>query len=394
MNSAIITDQHLDGRKGSQAFWDFFLKFYNEVFFPTLEKNNIKILFDLGDTFDNRKQIDFLAWDRIKKNYYDRLQEMGVQIHMIVGNHTAYYKNTNRVNTPTLLLDCYDNITIYDEICDIDVLGNTITMIPWINSENQFKVMNHLENTKSEVLMGHWDNYFYNKNNYFLYHRSSDNRFVYIPYDMDNTFGIQWGVPDIQKRNIHAWGNLSSSKSPLTYKILGITRWKMAYEQEIRDLIDDAYDTDSLFSIIDNHKTIVSTAIAADPYFKATWPSDYGFTVSDWQQSDTKAWGNHVSFGVKPFISERTTTALQQMIYPSETVKFSGKNLGIYPNPANDRVYSPAFAGKTICIYHTTGTLVKKIKSVSSEISVADLSVGTYIIDVQSIGKTILLIRH
>ena len=155
MNSAIITDQHLDGRKGSQAFWDFFLKFYNEVFFPTLEKNNIKILFDLGDTFDNRKAIDFLAWDRIKKNYYDRLHEMGIQVHMIVGNHTAYYKNTNRVNTPTLLLDCYDNITIYDEICDIDVLGNTITMVPWINSENQFKVMNHLENTKSEVLMGH-----------------------------------------------------------------------------------------------------------------------------------------------------------------------------------------------------------------------------------------------
>jgi hypothetical protein len=155
MNSAIITDQHLDGRKGSQAFWEFFLKFYNDVFFPTLEKNNIKILFDLGDTFDNRKQIDFLAWDRIKKNYYDRLHEMGIQVHMIVGNHTAYYKNTNRVNTPTLLLDCYDNITIYDEICDIDVLGNTITMVPWINSENQFKVMNHLENTKSEVLMGH-----------------------------------------------------------------------------------------------------------------------------------------------------------------------------------------------------------------------------------------------
>jgi DNA repair exonuclease SbcCD nuclease subunit len=155
MNSAIITDQHLDGRKGSQAFWEFFLKFYDDVFFPTLEKNNIKILFDLGDTFDNRKNIDFLAWDRIKKHYYDRLQELGIQVHMIVGNHTAYYKNTNRVNTPQLLLHSYENITVYDEICDIDVLGNTITMVPWINSENQFKVMNHLENTKSEVLMGH-----------------------------------------------------------------------------------------------------------------------------------------------------------------------------------------------------------------------------------------------
>lgn len=155
MNSAIITDQHLDGRKGSQAFWDFFMKFYDDVFFPTLEKNNIKILFDLGDTFDNRKSIDFAAWDRIKKYYYDRLQELEIEVHMIVGNHTAYYKNTNKVNTPSLLLHCYDNIHIYDEICDIDVLGNTITMIPWINSENYVNVVNHLENTKSKVLMGH-----------------------------------------------------------------------------------------------------------------------------------------------------------------------------------------------------------------------------------------------
>lgn len=155
MNSAIITDQHLDGRKNSQAFWEFFLKFYDEVFFPTLEEKNIKILFDLGDTFDNRKSIDFAAWDRIKKHYYDRLRDLGIQVHMIVGNHTAYYKNTNRVNTPNLLLSSYDNITIYDEVCDIDVLGNTITMVPWINAENQGKVMAHLQATKSEVLMGH-----------------------------------------------------------------------------------------------------------------------------------------------------------------------------------------------------------------------------------------------
>ena len=112
-------------------------------------------MFDLGDTFDNRKSIDFAAWDRIKKNYYDRLQDLGVHIHMIVGNHTAYYKNTNRINTPHVLLNSYDNISIYDEICDIDVLGNTITMVPWINSENQSKVMSHLQNTKTQVLMGH-----------------------------------------------------------------------------------------------------------------------------------------------------------------------------------------------------------------------------------------------
>ena len=38
---------------------------------------------------------------------------------MIIGNHTAYYKNTNRINTPELLLDrAFDNIEIITEIQD------------------------------------------------------------------------------------------------------------------------------------------------------------------------------------------------------------------------------------------------------------------------------------
>lgn len=155
MTIALITDQHLDGRKNSQIFWDYFLKFYENVFFPTLKKYNVKTLIDLGDTFDNRKGIDLAAWYRIKRNYYDTLAAMGVSVHMIVGNHTAYYKNTNKINTPELLLETYDNINIYSEVEDIIIDGRKITMLPWINSENQSQVLNHLEQTNSKVIMGH-----------------------------------------------------------------------------------------------------------------------------------------------------------------------------------------------------------------------------------------------
>lgn len=155
MTIALITDQHLDGRKNSQIFWDYFLKFYENVFFPTLKKYNVKTVIDLGDTFDNRKGIDLAAWYRIKKNYYDVLHSMGVTVHMIVGNHTAYYKNTNKINTPELLLENYDNILVYSEVEDIIVDGRKITMLPWINSENQEQVSKYLQQTTSEVVMGH-----------------------------------------------------------------------------------------------------------------------------------------------------------------------------------------------------------------------------------------------
>ena len=59
MKIALITDQHLDGRKGSLPFWNYFQKFYDNVFFPTLEKEGVNTIIDLGDTFDNRKSMDY-----------------------------------------------------------------------------------------------------------------------------------------------------------------------------------------------------------------------------------------------------------------------------------------------------------------------------------------------
>ena len=59
MKIAIITDQHFGARKNSKLFHDYFLKFYNDIFFPTLEREGITTVIDMGDTFDIRKSIDF-----------------------------------------------------------------------------------------------------------------------------------------------------------------------------------------------------------------------------------------------------------------------------------------------------------------------------------------------
>ena len=155
MTVALITDQHLDGRKGSIAFWEYFQKFYDEVFFPTLEKHNIKTVIDLGDTFDNRKGIDFNVWSRVRQYYCQRLEDMGVFVHMILGNHCVYYKNTNEINSPELLLKDFSNIEIYahPEVVMID--GAKILMLPWINTSNYEETMKWINDTSAEIAMGH-----------------------------------------------------------------------------------------------------------------------------------------------------------------------------------------------------------------------------------------------
>ena len=155
MKVAIITDQHFGARKNSKLFHDYFLKFYNDVFFPTLEEYGITTVVDMGDTFDSRKGIDFSALSWAKDNYYDRLQEMGVKVHTIVGNHTAYYKNTNNVNAVDLLLREYDNVTVYSEPTEVK-LGNLKTLfIPWINQENEENTLKLIKKTTCPCAMGH-----------------------------------------------------------------------------------------------------------------------------------------------------------------------------------------------------------------------------------------------
>lgn len=155
MKVAIITDQHFGARKSSRIFHEYFLDFYDNVFFPYLKKNKIKVVLDLGDTFDNRKAVDIWAANWARTNYFDRLQKMGVEVHSLVGNHTAYYKDTNRINTLENFLGEYDNVHIYENATEVEIGGLPILFIPWINQENQKDTYELIENTECQVAMGH-----------------------------------------------------------------------------------------------------------------------------------------------------------------------------------------------------------------------------------------------
>ena len=106
MKLAIITDQHFGARKGADYIHNYFKKFYDNVFFPYLEKNKIDTIVNMGDTFDNRRNIDIQSLEWVKINYFDRLQQMGITVHTVIGNHDIYYKDTNDVNSVDLLLSC------------------------------------------------------------------------------------------------------------------------------------------------------------------------------------------------------------------------------------------------------------------------------------------------
>jgi len=150
---AIFNDTHFGARKSSKLFQDYFELFYKNIFFPTLEKEGIETVIHLGDVFDNRRAIDFdgLLWTQ--KVVLEPLKKYNV--HMIVGNHDIFLRNSNKINSPNLLLQQYSNIKVYSEPTDINIDGLNIFLIPWINIENEIHVYEQIKKTKAKMAMGH-----------------------------------------------------------------------------------------------------------------------------------------------------------------------------------------------------------------------------------------------
>jgi DNA repair exonuclease SbcCD nuclease subunit len=153
MKVAIITDTHYGCKKGSKYIHDYFELFYKNVFFPALKEYNVEAVIHMGDAFDSRKSIDYQSLEWSKRVVFDPLKKY--EVHMIIGNHDTYYKNTNNINSPQLLLQTYSNIKTYSDPTEISVGGLKILLLPWINSENEEKTLKMIQKTSSKIAMGH-----------------------------------------------------------------------------------------------------------------------------------------------------------------------------------------------------------------------------------------------
>jgi DNA repair exonuclease SbcCD nuclease subunit len=85
------------------------------------------------------------------------LAEKDIDVIMIAGNHDTYFKNTNEVNSPELLLREYKNIQIIDEAVSLDVHGTEVCFVPWVCTDNFDHSMQTMKDTSAEICMGHFE---------------------------------------------------------------------------------------------------------------------------------------------------------------------------------------------------------------------------------------------
>ena len=156
MKIALLTDTHFGARNDNLNFNDYFYEFYEGVFFPYLQQNNIKHCIHLGDLMDRRKYVSYRILKDFRERFIQPFLHLEVNLHILVGNHDIYFRNTNDVNSLNELLgQRHDNIFLYAEAQEVNFDGFPILLMPWINPQNEIYSFGMMDETKADTMMSH-----------------------------------------------------------------------------------------------------------------------------------------------------------------------------------------------------------------------------------------------
>jgi spore coat protein CotH len=191
-------------------------------------------------------------------------------------------------------------------------------------------------------LLVNLDAYLGSGHNYYIYHNLSSDKFVWIPWDVNESFGgftMNYINPNTVE-NIYsmAYDFLPSTgmgdERPLYQRILENNNLTNQYTDALYQLISE-YVTPSIWNPkIDSMADVIRSSVYAD--------FNYSYATSDFETNlDSEVQSTP---GLKMFIQERTAyinSVLMSMGYPSSLNEENenADELLVYPNPANEMIY-------------------------------------------------------
>jgi len=151
----------------------------------------------------------------------------------------------------------------------------------WISQKMDIPLF--LKTYAVNVLVGMWDDYWVNGNNFYFYF-GGNGKAYFIPYDYDNTLGTSEILANSGTQNPLFWGPMGNR--PLVTKILAIPEYQMLY----RNYIDELIASDDLFAADGSMARILQWQQGIRPYVPNDTAEDMG--IYD-QPAD---WGNQSNY--------------------------------------------------------------------------------------------------
>jgi hypothetical protein len=183
----------------------------------------------------------------------------------------------------------------------IDVLNNTsLSSLPCA-LERVFNVHDYLKYLALDVLTSNWDGYAFNNNNFYLCVNEITGVIEYVPYDLDNTLGMDWFGVDWASRPVYDWSPQGQSR-PLYDRLMQVPQYRNQFSYYLHHFINEWFNQDGIVAHAHNLHTLIEAAALEDPYRSL----DYGFTEEDFLLSIDEAWGEQVAYSIAGFVAARS----------------------------------------------------------------------------------------
>ena len=195
----------------------------------------------------------------------------------------------------------------------IDVINNS-TSIDSI--ESVINITDVIKYLAVNIMTGSWDDYRYLRNNYYLYHDPDIDQFRFIPYDYDNTFGIdwveggEWGNPNWARIDMYSYICMDDDGRPLSELIFNNNEYRNLFTHFIDFYTNHVFREDQWQPYADSIKAGIRSDVALDTY--------YPYAMTDFDDSyDTDYRHEHVERGLFEFMRKRSESTNEQINWRS-----------------------------------------------------------------------------
>jgi len=278
----------------------------------------------------------------LKKNFADDSGNLWKCLYpadlLYYGTNPDVYKNLNSGGRPVYELTTNESLGDFSELAHLIKIINNTPIVSYVDSmESVIDVPGVLKYFAINILVGEWDDYWSLNNNYYLYHEPAKDIFHLIPYDYDNTFGVDWFNINWTNANPYDYPKVASGYRPLAEKLMMSSDYRNLYTHFLEFYRQNVYLLYHWENRLDSLKNMITQSALSDVFRSY----DYGFTANDFFNSYSSSGYNnqHVKYGIKQFVNLKNSQLPALLSY--QTAKPIVYNIDYEPkNPsANDSIH-------------------------------------------------------
>ena len=303
------------------------------------------------------------------------------------GNQDSDYTGRYELKTNETANDWTDIISL------IDYINNSSDADFEYFFSSTFIDTNLLKSIALDNLFSNLDSYLNSARNYYIYHNMNTNKWEWIKWDANETFGLYNGGPGAGNLTELAPNYIGATR-PLLQRIFENEALYTQYQIELCKLMNNFFNSTYMDAKADEIKVLIQSAVYADgnkQYSSAQFDSNI---ENDITISGGGPGGMQTIYGIKSFVADRSDYLSGQIDCSLMIHEFEKDKINVYPNPFNDELTLHSTESlETISIYNLQGQLLymnNSVNAFSLTIPTTMYPSGIYLLKANGVNRKIV----